>query len=74
MITLLSLNRYVTLTKFEIETECSVLEVIRKRDFMFSIGFKDAYFHLPIIRLSTLSLDCTQRQGLPIQICVLAVL
>ena len=46
MIDLSSLNRYITLTKFKTGTGSLVLGLIRKRDFMFFIDFKDA--HIPV--------------------------
>ena len=48
MIDLSSLNRYVTLTKFQMETVVSVFTSIRKGEVMFLIDLKDAYFQVPI--------------------------
>ena len=47
MIDLLSLNRFVTLTKFTMETVSSVLGSIRKGDIMILIDLKDVYFQIP---------------------------
>ena len=46
-INLLSLNNFITLTKFNMETVVSVLGLIRKGDMMLSIDFKDGYFQIP---------------------------
>ena len=48
MIDLLSLNGYVTLTKFTLKTVLSVFESIRKGDVMFLIDVKDTYYQIPI--------------------------
>ena len=48
IIDLLNFNRYITLTKFTIETVSAVLGSIRMEDFMFSIDLKDAYFQITI--------------------------
>ena len=42
------LNRYVTKTKFSMETTQSVLSSIRQGDWMISVDMKDAYFHIPV--------------------------
>ena len=47
VIHLSSLNSFVTLTKFQMETVAFVLGYIRKRDWMFLIDLKDVYFQIP---------------------------
>ena len=42
------LNKFVTKTKFSMETTQSVLQSIQKGDWMVSMDMKDAYFHIPI--------------------------
>ena len=48
VIDLSSLNSFITLTKFQMEMVASVLESVRKGDWMFSIDLKDAYFLIPV--------------------------
>ena len=64
LIDLSSLNEFVTLSKFNMETMVSVLELIRKGDVMSSINLKDAYFQ---ILIQPDSPDRTPRKGLSIQ-------
>ena len=49
VIVLSSLNTFVTHSKFRMEMVASVLASIRKSDFVFLIGLKDAPFQIPII-------------------------
>ena len=44
----LSLNSYIILTKFKMETVSSVLGLIMKLVYMFLINLKDAWFQRPI--------------------------
>ena len=46
------LNKYVTKTKFSMETIQSVLSSIQQGDWMISMDMKDAYFHVPIHQAS----------------------
>ena len=48
VINLLSLNGYVTLAKFQMETVASVLGLIQKGEVMFLTDPKDGYFQIPI--------------------------
>ena len=52
VIDLSPLNRFIRLTPFKMETVASVLASIREDDFMASIDLRDAYFQIPIHRLS----------------------
>ncbi|MEL7523140.1 MAG: reverse transcriptase domain-containing protein, partial [Cyanobacteria bacterium J06553_1] len=42
------LNKFVSLTKFKMESPRSVLQSVRLGDWMVSIDLQDAYFHVPI--------------------------
>ena len=42
------LNKFITKTKFSMETIQSVLSFIQQNDWMISMDMKDAYFHVPI--------------------------
>ena len=48
MINLSSLINFANLTNFEIEMVSSVLGSIKKRDIVFFIGSKGAFFQIPI--------------------------
>ena len=48
MINLLSLNGYVSPTKFMMETVSLILRTFRKGDVMFSIDLKDTNFQIPV--------------------------
>ena len=48
VINLSTLNSFVMVMKFQMETMVSVLWSIRKGDWMFSIYLKDAYFPIPV--------------------------
>ena len=48
VINLLSLNNFVTTTKFKMENVASVLESVRRGDWMFSINLQDTYFQIPV--------------------------
>ena len=48
VIDLSTLNRFVTLTPFRMETNVSVLNAIRRDDWMVLVDLKDAYFQVPI--------------------------
>ena len=48
IIDLSNLNKFVTITKFKMETTQSVLGSIKKDDWMVSIDLKDAYLQVPI--------------------------
>ena len=48
VIKLSTLNGFVTVTKFQMETMASVLGSIGKGDWMFSTYLKDAYFQIPV--------------------------
>ena len=48
VINFLSLNSYVTLSKFMVETVSLMLGLIRKGDFMLFLDLKDIYFQIPI--------------------------
>ena len=48
VINLSALNGFVTLMKFQMEIVASVLGSARKRDWMFLIDLKDAYFQIPV--------------------------
>ena len=48
IIDLSSLNDYLLKESFEMETVASVLQAIRKNDWMISLDLKDAYFQIPI--------------------------
>ena len=56
VIDLLSISSYVTLTNFKMKIVFSVLELIRKGDFMFLIVLKDNYFQVPFYRGSYLQI------------------
>ena len=43
-----ALNGFVTLTKLKMETVASVLESVRKGDWMFSIAVEDTYFQISV--------------------------
>ena len=42
------LNKYVSTTKFSMETSQTVLDSIRQGDWMMTVDMQDAYFHVPI--------------------------
>ena len=42
------LNKYISKTKFSMETSQSVREAIGREDWMISLDMKDAYFYIPI--------------------------
>ena len=42
------LNKFVTKTKFSMETNQTILDSIQKGDWMVTMDMKDAYFHVPI--------------------------
>ena len=44
----LSLNGFVTLSRFKMEVVSLVLGSIRKEDFMFLVDLRDEYFQIPI--------------------------
>ena len=46
---LLSVNGFVTLTKFTMETASSVLGSVKEGDGMFLIDLKDAYVQIPVL-------------------------
>ena len=46
------LNKFVTKTKFSMETAQTVREAIGREDWMVTLDMKDAYFHIPIHPLS----------------------
>ena len=46
MINLLSLNGFVTITKFKVEIVPSMLESIRKGDVMVPVDLKNVYFQI----------------------------
>ena len=48
IIDLSHLNKFVTKTKFKMETVQSTLNSIREGDWMFSLDLKDAYLQIPI--------------------------
>ena len=48
VIDLSSLNTYLLLTPFKMETSRSVLQSIRRDDFMISLDLKEAYFQVPV--------------------------
>ena len=48
VIDLSTLNGFIMVTKFQMETMTSVLGYIRKKDWMFSIDLKDVYFQIPV--------------------------
>ena len=48
VIDLSSLNNFVTITKFKMETVSSVLGSVHRGDWMFSIDLQDAYFQFPV--------------------------
>ena len=48
MIDLPTLDGFVPLTYFLMETVLSVLGSVHQRDVLFSIDFKDTYFQIPI--------------------------
>ena len=52
VIDLSPLNKFVSQTKFKMETIASVLASIREGDFMASLDLKDAYFQVPIHQAS----------------------
>ena len=43
-----SLNKYVSLTKFTMESPSSVLSLVRRNDWMITVDLQDAYFQVPI--------------------------
>ena len=48
IIDLSRLNRYVLLTPFKMETSRSVMQCVRKGDFLITLDLKDAYFQVPV--------------------------
>ena len=63
-----SINNFVTLTRFKIETVSSVLGSIRKGDIMFFISLKDTHFQIPIHPDFLPYLRITlKKEGFPVQ-------
>ena len=70
VIDLSSLNNFVTIMKFKMETIALVLGSVRRGDWMFSIDLQDSYFQIPVHRESSLHL-CFCLEGCVYQLKVL---
>ena len=64
MINLLRVNRYVTLTKFKMETVCSLLVSIGKGDLMFSIVQSPVLAFLQLSRVFAQVSEWAHKRGI----------